>query len=125
MGNLLINSNNNLLISDFGLSCSIDDNFEIVGTPNYLSPELVDGKLNSFESDIWAVGVVLYFLFYGVAPFQHLSGSMKKLYSNIQKVNYSFPDNNNGQDLIKKIFKKNPEDRISLLDMENHPFLLD
>jgi serine/threonine protein kinase len=34
--------------------------FQMVGTPLYMSPELIEGKKYSNKSDIWAVGCVAY-----------------------------------------------------------------
>ncbi len=50
--------------------------FEVVGTPNYVSPEQAKGKLVSFRSDLYAIGCVLFEMVTGDAPY---SGSMNEL----------------------------------------------
>ncbi len=53
-----------LKIGDFGISKSLDKTLmaatTMVGTPYYLSPEMVEGKSYSTKADIWALGVILY-----------------------------------------------------------------
>lgn len=45
------------------------DSSVFAGTPNYLSPEMVEGKTFSLKSDIWALGVILYQLCTFKMPF--------------------------------------------------------
>jgi serine/threonine protein kinase len=51
-------------LGDFGISRPLDQTGDlatsIVGTPYYLSPEIVKGDAYGFKSDMWALGVILY-----------------------------------------------------------------
>jgi rhodanese-related sulfurtransferase/tRNA A-37 threonylcarbamoyl transferase component Bud32 len=96
--NLLLNEDDDVLITDFGLSCMLkrasDKAFErgtesqsrlgdsrdsellrtmlaktMCGTPNYMSPELVEGKGYDRKSDLWSLGVVLFELLTLRCPF--------------------------------------------------------
>lgn len=62
--NIFMNVDKVLKIGDFGISKSLDKTLmaatTMVGTPYYLSPEMVEGKHYSTKADIWALGVILY-----------------------------------------------------------------
>ena len=64
----------NLKIGDFGISKSFDKTSlaatAMIGTPYYLSPEMVEGKAYSTKADIWALGVILYQLCALKFPFE-------------------------------------------------------
>ena len=79
--NIMINYNYDAVIIDLGLSCINNDLYNninkcknkqfVSGTPEYFSPELAqhalifsDTNFNCKKSDIWALGIVLYILFY-------------------------------------------------------------
>ena len=57
-------SKNYVKLGDFGiakvLAHTMDKANTVVGTPYYLSPEIIEGKPYSFASDIWSLGVILY-----------------------------------------------------------------
>lgn len=69
--NLLLTTENNIKLSDFGLSSlSNGGKAEMVsGTPAYLAPELLNGQ-SSIQSDMYALGVTLFELVFGRPPFQ-------------------------------------------------------
>ena len=77
-GNVLLNSTDEPLITDFGLAKNVDVPTEltiegqIVGTPSYMPPEqaLGQGELIDARSDIYSIGAVLYFCLTGSPPFQ-------------------------------------------------------
>eukprot|EP00344_Euplotes_crassus_P000836 CAMPEP_0197000960 /NCGR_PEP_ID=MMETSP1380-20130617/5764_1 /TAXON_ID=5936 /ORGANISM="Euplotes crassus, Strain CT5" /LENGTH=349 /DNA_ID=CAMNT_0042418435 /DNA_START=530 /DNA_END=1579 /DNA_ORIENTATION=+ len=117
-------------VGDFGLATKLDFDGEkkrtICGTPNYIAPEVIEGKSgHSYEVDIWSLGVVVYTLLIGKPPFE--TSNVKKTYSRIKNNTYSFPDHvqisKAAKDLIKRILIKDPKKRPSIDDILNHDFL--
>jgi len=64
-------------MGDFGIAKVLDRTVEqarsMVGTPYYLSPEIIEGRPYSFKSDIWSMGVMLYELCALKPPFEGCS----------------------------------------------------
>jgi len=63
-GNVFLDLNNNVKLGDFGLSKIMGQESVFakthVGTPYYMSPELIDGSPYNEKSDIWSAGCVIY-----------------------------------------------------------------
>ena len=73
--NIMIDKEGNVRIMDFGIARSlrakgITGSGVMIGTPNYMSPEQVDGKETDQRSDIYSLGVILYEMVTGRAPFE-------------------------------------------------------
>jgi len=67
LGNLFLGEEMKIKIGDFGLASKLEFEGEkrrtICGTPNYIAPEILEGKNgHSFEVDIWSLGVIIYTL---------------------------------------------------------------
>nr|CAD1831512.1 unnamed protein product [Ananas comosus var. bracteatus] len=84
--NLLLDSQGNLKISDFGLSALPDQGVSLLrttcGTTNYVAPEVLSHKgYNGAIADIWSCGVILYVLLAGYLPFDEVD--LTTLYSKV------------------------------------------
>jgi serine/threonine protein kinase len=65
--------NKKVTLIDFGFACEIPNGDkttlrESVGTPSYMSLEMLQRKNYTFKSDIWSLGIVLYEIIYGKLP---------------------------------------------------------
>ncbi len=73
--NIMIDREGNVRIMDFGIARSlkakgITDAGVMIGTPEYMSPEQVEGKDVDQRSDIYSLGVILYEMVTGRVPFE-------------------------------------------------------
>jgi polo-like kinase 1 len=90
----------------------------VCGTPNYIAPEILEGKEgHSFPVDIWSSGVVMYTLLFGKPPFE--SKDMKSTYKRILQNSYTFPEHTpvceNAKSLIRNMLQVNLTLNIQLL----------
>ena len=74
-GNIMIDKDGNAKIMDFGIARSlkvkgITGAGVIIGTPEYMSPEQVEGKDTDHRSDLYSLGIVLYEMLTGRVPFE-------------------------------------------------------
>jgi serine/threonine protein kinase/Tfp pilus assembly protein PilF len=72
--NIMVDKNGNAKILDFGIARreeakEVTEEGIIVGTPDYMSPEQIEGKKVDSRSDIYSVGIVLYEMVTGQVPF--------------------------------------------------------
>ncbi len=129
LGNLFISEKMEIKVGDFGLATKLEFDGErkrtVCGTPNYIAPEILEGKTgHSFEVDIWSLGVIMYTLIIGKPPFE--TNNVKETYKRIKMGNYSFPENavisEPAKDLIQSILVLDPHKRPKLDDILNHDF---
>ena len=126
--NLLLSKGKILKIIDFGLSnYSIDNQYlnTPCGSPSYASPEMIKGKkYNGFISDIWSCGIILYVMLVGYLPFEGFNNNdlFKKILK--CKVNYPINMDKSAIDLLKNILILNPDKRIGINKIKQHPFYL-
>lgn len=66
--NVMREEGGRILLMDFGLSALEQRQTNIAGTPNYMAPELFEGGRGTVATDIYSMGVLLYFLVAGDYP---------------------------------------------------------
>ncbi|KAL0211916.1 hypothetical protein RCL1_005542 [Eukaryota sp. TZLM3-RCL] len=124
--NILIGLDGDLKIADFGWSTVTNSKRRttMCGTLDYLAPEMISDNPHDYRIDIWALGVLLYEFLVGHPPWD--SGTKEETFNRIKAVALSFPDDvpSDCRLLIQTILKANPEQRPSLDDILQHPFLL-
>lgn len=117
-------------IGDFGLACKLEFDGErkrtICGTPNYIAPEVLEGKQgHSYEVDVWSIGVIIYTLIIGKPPFE--TSDVKTTYKRIRMNAYSFPEqtpiSDPARDLITKILNNDPAKRPTIEDIMQHEWI--
>ncbi|KAI5165856.1 serine/threonine-protein kinase MRCK [Nematocida sp. AWRm78] len=122
--NVLIDSDGHIKLADFGstTSLSADDHHVVVGTPDYVAPELLNmcGGL-SVKTDLWSLGVVVYELAFGCSPFYH--DTIRGTYDNIMNIRYTMEETGSAElhDLIKNLLCEK-ESRLSLDEIMSHAF---
>ena len=124
--NLLLDYNNNIKISDFGLSTFFSKNHFLqtaCGTPSYAPPEMLEGlQYNGEASDIWSCGIILYAMLCGTLPFTESKEEI--IVKKIKMHDYSIPKylSKEAQDMLNHILKINPEERFTIEGIKKHPW---
>uniref|UniRef100_A0A671U863 Serine/threonine-protein kinase PLK n=1 Tax=Sparus aurata TaxID=8175 RepID=A0A671U863_SPAAU len=126
LGNFFVSESMELKVGDFGLAAKLEPagnrRKTICGTPNYLSPEVLNKQGHGCESDIWALGCVMYTMLLGRPPFE--TTNLKETYRCIREARYSLPSSLSPQakQLIATLLAKIPEDRPNLDHILRHDF---
>uniref|UniRef100_H2Z6T1 Serine/threonine-protein kinase PLK4 n=1 Tax=Ciona savignyi TaxID=51511 RepID=H2Z6T1_CIOSA len=129
LANMLLDDEQHIKIADFGLATRLalptDKHFTMCGTPNFISPEIATRSAHGLESDVWSLGCMLYTFLVGVPPFD--TDAVKSTLKNrVVLGNFTVPEDVSEQasDLIRKLLKMDPNDRISLSAVLDHPFMV-
>ncbi|XP_047988031.1 death-associated protein kinase related isoform X2 [Leguminivora glycinivorella] len=129
---LLTGGGEELLICDFGISRAIQPGAhvrEILGTRDYVAPEILSYEPLSLAADMWSVGVLAYVLVSGYSPF---AGETKQeTYLNIAQCQLSFPRDlfrgvsQRAMQFIRDTLVVDPKGRLTVEECLEHPWLKD
>jgi NIMA (never in mitosis gene a)-related kinase len=116
--NIFLTLDGTVKVGDLGLSREMSENtiqaHSKVGTPLYMSPEVLKGDGYDFKSDIWSLGCILYELAMLKSPFKAEGLNLYSLFQKISKGDYlPLPEQYSDElkDLAYKMISTNPEDR--------------
>ena len=109
-GNVFLDADMNVKLGDFGLAAVLEPSPDdaslfhrrttFCGTPNYLAPELLSRKTGHAAGvDLWAIGVLLYYLAVGRAPFH--AKEKEDIYKRVMQNKYEWPVLQEGIDEIE------------------------
>jgi len=123
-GNLLIGANGEIKIADFNLSVHSLTSRRKSGTPNYMSPEVVQKLEHDKTVDVWSLGVLVYEFLVGHPPFE--AEDVAATFKRILSVDLKIPPavSEDAQDLIRKLLKEDPKQRMPLETVPIHPWVL-
>ena len=113
-------------LTDFGWSNYMQEDAKrttVCGTPIYLAPEIIKEQGHDERVDIWCIGVLLFELTTATVPFP--GNDLDTLKNNILKLKIAWPKdiNSDAKNLIMKILKLDPNDRLPLSEMLSHRFI--
>ncbi|KAH0791648.1 AGC family protein kinase [Histomonas meleagridis] len=142
--NILITKEGKLKLTDFGLSLygSTDhcltnetsnsrianDNESVVGTPDYLPPEIILSQPHDFTADYWSLGVVVYELVEGIPPFHRNTESETFLAILSNQIDWNHLANDMSSNLIsllKGLLQSDPTKRLGangIQEIMDHPW---
>ncbi|KAJ3433625.1 cbl-interacting protein kinase [Anaeramoeba flamelloides] len=125
--NILLDEDDNLKISDFGLSALKTEKEDLLktacGTPNYVAPEVITGKgYDGQAADIWSCGIILFVFLSGYLPMD--DPSLEVLFEMIKNVDIKYPTHFTYQakNLLKKILVADPLKRATIQDIKEDPW---
>ncbi|XP_077458504.1 MAP kinase-activated protein kinase 3 [Stigmatopora argus] len=127
-------SNGILKLTDFGFAKETTQHNPLQTpcyTPYYVAPEVLGPEKYDKSCDMWSLGVIMYILLCGFPPFysntgQAISPGMKK---RIRMGQYEFPNpewadvSQEGKGLIHQLLKTDPNERMTISQFMNHPWI--
>ena len=119
-----------LKIMDFGLSKIVSSQEKMIdgyGTLSYVAPEVLLRAPYNKEVDIWSLGIILYYILCGHLPFKGRKEVIiaEKIVSDDLEFDEDEWENRTKKvkDLISSCLKKEPEERITINEFLNHPWI--
>jgi serine/threonine protein kinase len=130
--NILLDATDVAKIGDFGHASRMGHMAESPGTTAYMAPEVLQGVAPTAASDLYSIGVLLYFCLFGQTPFVDQSAASSRAnVSRIHKADYSFPRTEwkhvprYAKQLISSLIHMDPTVRLTADEALEHPWFAD
>lgn len=126
--NLLLSSAHEIKIADFGWSVHAPSQRRqtMCGTLDYLAPEMISHRSHDHNVDLWCLGILLFEFLTGGPPFE--SRETKDTYKRIMALDIKWPTkfqiSNEAKDLVCSLLKIQGSERLPLVKVAQHPFIL-
>lgn len=127
--NVLIDSQGHVRLADFGLAKAIGETEQsvstMVGSPAYISPEILARENISKAADLYAFGIVMHQLLTGELPFAQID--MDKIFMLIRNSRFTFSNKlkKEAKELIRLLLNRKAERRPKFRDIKKHNYFAD
>ncbi|CAG0892641.1 unnamed protein product [Darwinula stevensoni] len=118
-----------LKIADFGFARFLQDGVmaaTLCGSPMYMAPEVIMSQGYDSRADLWSLGTITFQCLVGKAPFTAPSPqALRSFYEKNPNLSPKIPSGTSQAlgDLLKRLLKRNPEERLDVPGLMAHPFL--
>ncbi|KAK4192935.1 cytokinesis protein sepH [Podospora australis] len=126
--NILTTKDGTVKLADFGVSTSTlgggDKEAQVVGTPYWMAPEIIQLSGATPASDIWSVGCTVIELLQGKPPYHNLA-AMPALFAIVNDDHPPLPEGVSpaARDFLMQCFQKDPNLRVSAKKLLRHPWI--
>lgn len=127
--NILTTKDGTVKLADFGVSTSTlasgqDKEAQVVGTPYWMAPEIIQLSGASSSSDIWSVGCTVIELLQGKPPYHNLA-AMPALFAIVNDDHPPLPEGISAaaRDFLMQCFQKDPNLRVTARKLLRHPWI--
>eukprot|EP00118_Oscarella_pearsei_P003869 m.16065 g.16065 ORF g.16065 m.16065 type:complete len:601 (+) comp26726_c0_seq1:124-1926(+) len=117
---------------DFGLARKLEgeDFTGLLGTAEFVAPEVVNYEPLSTATDMWAIGVIAFIILSGLSPF--LGETDQETFQNVSACNFEFFDESfadqkisaEAMNFIDHLLEKNPKKRLTADECLQHPWII-
>lgn len=112
---------------DFGTAKTlVGRTYTVVGTPQYMAPEVILGNGYSYSVDYWSLAVMIFEMLSGKLPFGETLTDPYEVYQQVLEGELSFPVifdlKPDVKSLLVQMLAKDPAERLSQLQLQNHPW---
>lgn len=132
--NVFIDKTGHIKLGDYGLAKNLEKwkaegdqtrTASVCGTRNYLPPEMLFGRVYSYETDLWSLGIMLFRMLCGVFPFE--APRSKELFYKVKVQEPLLPSglSRPARKLLDGLLQKDPRKRLKIPDLKRHPFFCD
>src|ERR1700750_3127874 len=127
--NILTTKNGKVKLADFGVSTSTlagaDKEAQVVGTPYWMAPEIIQLSGATSASDIWSLGCTVIELLDGKPPYHKLA-PMPALFRIVNDDHPPLPEGASPlvRDFLMQCFQKDPNLRVSAKKLLKHPWIV-
>lgn len=130
--NILMDDDGHVCLTDFGMAKKLgkdEKTKSFVGTPEYLAPEVIEGKGHRMPVDWWALGILTFEMLIGVPPFYNRDQDTQEMFRSITRKEIDFGTkikvSAECKDFIGRLLIKNPDNRLGTNGAEEikaHPW---
>ncbi|XP_022710190.1 uncharacterized protein LOC111272816 isoform X2 [Varroa jacobsoni] len=130
LDNVCLDGDGHIRLIDFGMCVLRVYHYEptaFCGTPEYMAPEVIEGRQYSYPVDWWSFGVVMYEMLRGRSPYTGCDE--EELFWNVMNTEVEYPKyfSREAKNLIQNLLQRDPENRLGTPecgrgDIRDHPF---